>query len=238
MLDRFGVVELHRGGEFHAGPTQRALRDHAGRRTVLAQQQRRARQLARRDLTTLRPGVARRHDQQHLVHEAGGHASLAALKQVPADHAEIDLVGADPFLDHLGVRDVKRHVNPRIAPFEGRHDARQHVDAGRRAGADHERATLESLQPIQRAARAGERRDQARGVLLEQASGLGERHRSAEPIEEARVELALELQHVLGQRRLAHVQALGRPREALRARHRQDDLELAEGHRFFLIGAI
>ena len=75
-------------------------------------------------------------------------------------------------------------------------------------------------------------------MVLEQAAGFGQSHGAAEPVEEADTELALQLEHVLRERRLAHVERLGGAREVPGARHGEEDLDLAEGHRLFLIAAI
>jgi hypothetical protein len=124
---------------------------------------------------------------------------------VPADHAQVDLVRPDALLDHPRVPDAQRDRDARIAAPEGGDDAREHVDPRCRAGADHERPALEPFQLVERPTRARDRRGDAGGVLLEQAAGFGQGHGAAEPVEEADTELALQLEHVLRERRLAHV---------------------------------
>src|SRR3989442_1163780 len=73
----------------------------------------------------------------------------------------------------------------------------QHVDARCGARADHERPSLQSLQLIDHAASTRDRARDAAGVLFEQTSRFGQRHRTAETIEEPDAELTLELEHML-----------------------------------------
>ena len=89
----------------------------------------------------------------------------------------------------------------------------------------------QAVQLGDRLARALGRRGQAKRVLLEHAPGLGERHGPAPAQEQGLAQLALELAHVLGDRRLGEVDPLGRPAEAPLAGDGEEHVHLAQGHR-------
>jgi hypothetical protein len=75
------------------------------------------------------------------------------------------------------------------------------------------------------------------GARLEDPPRLGEADLAAAAHEQALAQLALELPDVARQRRLGEMDALGAAAEAPRTRHREERLELAEGHSGFPIGA-
>ncbi len=72
------------------------------------------------------------------------------------------------------------------------------------------------------------------GVGQEGASRLSEPDTAAEPIEKLRAEIFFELEHLLGERRLRDVAALGGAAEAARFSDGADVTELVEFHRDYL----
>src|SRR5262245_22356824 len=158
-----------------------------------------------------------------------------------AHDAQVEIVAAHPLLDHARVGDAEIDRDARVLALERADERRQEIDAGGRAGADHERAACEAVELGDRFACARERREEPERVVLEDPSGLGERHAPAPTVEETSAQAPLELGHVLGQGGLAQMQGLCRTPETLRARHRQEDLELSQGqrpHRLELIAKI
>ena len=110
----------------------------------------------------------------------------------------------------------------------------QEIDAGGRAGADDEGATLEAVDLLDGPSAVGNRRDDSRGVGFEHPPGLGRRSpASAAPREEPRTQFPLEFGNVLGQRRLRQIDAAGRATEVLLPCDRQEDLQLLQRHSGF-----
>jgi hypothetical protein len=114
---------------------------------------------------------------------------------------------------------------------EGRKDARKDVDARRRAGADRQRATRETVELRDRLPSIRDHRHDAARVALEHSSCLGQGCRPAASREQRCAKFLFELSHVLGHRRLRQVDALGRAGEALLARNGQEDFDLAHCQR-------
>src|SRR5438445_243203 len=63
LLDRFGMVKLHRHSKLDAGPLQRAFRNAAGRRSFLPDEERLIGEGLGGDVATSSPGVLGRHDE-------------------------------------------------------------------------------------------------------------------------------------------------------------------------------
>ena len=125
---------------------------------------------------------------------------------------------------------LQMQVHTGILPAEVADHAGEDVDPGRRAGADHEGATLEALQFPDGLARAVQRAEHAQRVGLEETAGLGEGDASSKPVEHLHLELALQLADVLRERGLAGVQGVGGTAIAPGPRHGQEDLQLPERH--------
>jgi len=198
---------------------ERALGDLARRGPFLAHEEPLVGQESRRDLPPPRPQVVSRDDEDQLVVEARGQALLAGVKRVSAHHPEIDLVPADALLDHRGAPDLQAQRDPGMALLEQRDHGREHVDPRRGAGPDEQRSALEAGELGDSLPSAGERGEQAEGVVLEDAPRLGECHGPPEAVEQPSPQLPLQLGHVLRERRLAQVQDLGGAAEALRPGH-------------------
>src|SRR5262247_3261254 len=94
------------------------------------------RELLRRDLAALGPGMTRRNDEHQLVEQPRGETLLALGHGVAADDPEIELTSLHPVLDHLGVRDLELELHAGMALAEDGDDARNHVKSGCRARAD------------------------------------------------------------------------------------------------------
>src|SRR5207253_6812825 len=118
---------------------------------------------------------------------------------------------------------------------KARDERGQHVGSWRRAGADDQRSSLKTVELCERLPAGGERSDDACRVIAEDPAGLGQRDGSGVANEEPYAELLLEFAHVLGQGRLREMDAFRRAAEALRLRHAEKDLELADRHRPFAI---
>jgi hypothetical protein len=170
--------------------------------------------------------MLRRHDKNQLVEEACRHALFTQAKRVSSYHAEIQLISTDPVLDERGVGNSQSHCHARMALLEGGDDAGQHIDPGRRAGSDQERATLEPAELDDGVTGACKGRKEPQGMFLEDPAGFGQGHLPSQAVEEAGAELALHLRHVLGEGRLTQVHDLGGPAEAAGFGHSQEHLEL------------
>src|SRR5262249_29947913 len=128
-------------------------------------------------------------------------APLSGPELVAADDAEIDLVGADAFLDQPRIPDLQAQVDAGMTSAEQAHHAWQEVDARCRARADDEGATLEAVDLLDRPSAVGDRRDDSRGIRLKHPPGLGRRSpASATASEKPGAQFSLELGHVLGER--------------------------------------
>ena len=171
--------------------------------------------------------MARRHDEHQLVEHAGREARLARSEAVSTHDAEIQLVGTHLFLDHARVGDAQRDRDARLAALEPAHERGQHVDAGRRARADDERAPGAARELGDRLLGAVKRGEHPVRVVLQDAPRLGEGDLAPAPIEHARAEATLELGDVLREGRLAQVQAFGGAPKAPGPGHRHEHLQLA-----------
>ncbi len=149
---------------------------------------------------------------------------------MPTHHREIKLVRADRLLHRAGVGDPEPQLDTGVPAAEPADERRQHVDARCRAGADQQRAALQTVELPDHLAGIGQRREDALGALLEQAARLGQGDPPAEPIEEPRAELRLELPDVLGEGGLTRVQRLGRAPVAARPSDGEEHLELTKSH--------
>ena len=105
------------------------------------------------------------HDQHELVQQAGRQALLTPGQSMAAHHPEVELVGADPLLDHARVRDPEVHRDARVPLAKASDDPGEHVDAGRRARADQQGAALQALELSDDLPRAVERREDPVGVV-------------------------------------------------------------------------
>jgi hypothetical protein len=177
--------------------------------------------------------VAGRHDQLELVDDSGGDAPLARTKHVTADDGQVDLAIPHALLHRARVRDSQGHADPGVLRAKAGDPRGQHVRSGRGAGADHERSAREAVQLRDRLLPGGEGGHHPGGVVLEDASRFGQRDGAAVPDEEPDAQLVLQLAHVLGERGLRQVDALGGPAEAPGVGDGQEDLELADRHRSF-----
>ena len=130
-----------------------------------------------------------------------------------------------------GVADAERHLDPPVARLEPAEQPREQIDARRRAPAEQEGAAVEAAQLPHCVLHSLEHREDAPGVLLEETARLGQADAPTEPVEERRVEPALQLLDLLGQRRLTEGEPLRRAAETARARDGEEDLELTERHR-------
>jgi hypothetical protein len=172
--------------------------------------------------------VLGRNDEHQLVQQARSQAFLALPERMATHDPEIHLVRPDALLDEGRVGDLELELDPGIARPESGKDAREHVDAGRRARPDDERAAPEPAQLADGLAGAVQGGEETLRMPLEDAPGLGTLDRAPEAIEEPRAELPLQLADVLGQGRLAEVKRLRRAPKASRARDSEKHLELPE----------
>ena len=185
LLDRLGVAQLHRGSDSGADVLQRSLGGLTTRRPLLPDEQPFCAEQVGGDLAAAAPTMPRRHDEHQLIAHSLGQALLPGTRFVSADHAEIELVRADLFLDMRGIGDPHTQGDPGISLLEPSGELRENVDPGRCAGADQQRSALQSRELGDRFTRARQGRKDATGVVLEDSPRLGESDSPAEPIEES-----------------------------------------------------
>ena len=239
LLDRLRVIEHEPRPVADAGGSQRPLGELARGGSGLAHEERLVGQALRGDRPPRRPSMARRDHEPQLVGEPRVQTRRPRTGLVAAHETQVQLARPDQPLDAFGVAEPQGELDARVLLAERAEQPGQHVDTGRGAGADREGSPLESLQILDRLAGVRQGHEEPRGVLGEHPAGIGKGHAAGEPVEEASPERGLELPHVLGERRLAQVQRLGRPVEAPGPRDREEDLELPERHdRGSLIGSI
>src|SRR5437867_8576284 len=121
---------------------------------------------------------------------------------MPTDDAKIELAFLHSPLDDLRVGDLKLQLHAGVPGPERRDDRRHHVEPGRRARTDQERAVGQAIEIRKRLARALNGGNSAGRVLLEDSAGLRHGHFPAPTEEELLSQLALELTDVFRERRL------------------------------------
>jgi sterol desaturase/sphingolipid hydroxylase (fatty acid hydroxylase superfamily) len=180
------------------------------------------------------------HDEDQFVEQSSCDALLAGPKRVPADDPEVHLVPANPLLDEGGVVDTQAQRYLGVSLLECCNDAGEHIDPGRRAGADDQRATLELAEVGDGLAGTRQRGEESKSVLLEDPAGFGQGHLPSEAVEQPRAQLALHLGHVLGKGGLAQMHGLGGGTETPRLGHGQEHLKLPKRrlHKPYLIRRI
>jgi hypothetical protein len=184
------------------------------------------------------PLVARRRElvrQACVPREILGHARRAMAREVSGGRAAHDRRRADAARDEqlaLDRADPHREVEAFVDEVDdaiGEVDVETHLRVAHRERGDHRRehavAVGDRAGELERAARRDaalacrllgllEVGEELHGPLVERAPGLGERQPPCRPVEQARVEVALELGDVTGDRGHRPVESLGRPREA------------------------
>ena len=107
---------------------------------------------------------------------------------------------------------------------------RQHVDAGRLIGSDHQFAARVTLQFVDGVLRLAALVQHLRGVIGEDFAGGGQRDAAAEALEKRGVELLLELAYLGADGRLRAVAGLRGFREALQPDDFEECVQLVEVH--------
>src|SRR5437879_4749748 len=155
--------------------------------------------------------MARWDDEHQLVDESTGEASLPWPQLVATDDAKIYLAGADALFDQARISDLQTQLDAGVTSAKQADHGWHEIDAGGRAGADDEGATLEAVDLLDGPSAVGNRRDDSRGVGFEHPPGLGRRSpASAATSEQPRTQFPLEFGNVLGQRWLRQINATGR----------------------------
>jgi hypothetical protein len=149
------------------GLFERPLRDPAGRRAFLADQQRLIGQIGEGDLAALGPAVPRRDDQDELVREPGRQALLSRREAMAAHDPQIDFMRADGLLDHARVGDPQPQLDAGVPTSKLADDRGHHVDPWGGARADQKRAALKALELPQDLADIGQRREHPPRPLLQ-----------------------------------------------------------------------
>src|SRR5262249_56004475 len=124
--------------------------------------------------------------------------------RVALDEAEVQRALRDAVLDRLGIADEERGHNRGEARLELTDQLRQHVLAYRHARAYEQRPRRLATHLLQACVELGRQRQDALGVLERELASRCERDPPLRAVEEARVQLLLELLHLERDRRLAH----------------------------------
>src|SRR5262245_25292006 len=120
--------------------------------------------------------MPRRDDDDQLIENPRGQTLLTGPDGVPSDDAEIELSPLHAILDDLRVRDLELDLNPGVSRPERRDDRWHHVESGRSARPDEQRSVAQTVELGDRLPGAFNRRDDGRGVPLEDSTGLRQRH--------------------------------------------------------------
>src|SRR2546422_10462539 len=99
------MIELHRHAELDMRPLQRAFRDAAGRRSLLAHKQRLIGERVGGDLPTMSPCALGRDNENEFIAHSGRQTFLSRPESMPADDPKIELAFPDSFLAGLRIRD-------------------------------------------------------------------------------------------------------------------------------------
>src|SRR5438093_928664 len=202
LLDRFGMVELHRHSEPDSRPLQRPFGDAPSRGSVLSHEERLVDERLGHDVPALRPRVSGRDDEDELIENSSRQALFTRGHGMPTDDAKIELAFLHSPLDDLRVGDLKLQLHAGVPGPERRDDRRHHVEPGRRARADQERAVGKPIESSERLARALYHGPNPGGILHEDSPRLGHGHFPASTKEELLSQLALELTDMFGESRL------------------------------------
>lgn len=202
LLDRLGMIELHRHSEPDACPLERAFGDAPGRRPFLPHEQGLVGERLGHDVPTLCPRVSGRDDEDELIGHSSSQTLFPGGHGMPTDDAKIELAFLHAPFDDLRVGDLELQLHAGIFGSERRNDPGHHVEARSRAGADQERPVSQPIQVGERLARPLDRGEGAGRVLLEDPASLRHGHFPAPTKEELLSQLALEFPDVLGERGL------------------------------------
>jgi len=120
MLDRLGMVELHRHLEPDPRPLQRAFGDAPSRGPFLSHEQWLIGQRLGHDVPALRPGVSGGCDKDELVEHSSRQTLFARSHGMPTDDAKIELAFLRSPLDDLRVGDLKLQLHAGVPGPERR----------------------------------------------------------------------------------------------------------------------
>jgi len=179
----------------------------------------------------LRQAVRRREgDEQAVVGELVV-GERALLRHGRADERGVEAPGRHRLGEggRVALVDLQRDAGMgfAVAADEQRREAVRHGGAGE---ADGERAggALGGLRAARHAARHG--REHGARLLGEHGAALRELHAARQPAEEGVAQLALEVAHLLRQRRLLHAEGGGRAREVAVLGHGEEVAQVPEFH--------
>jgi len=141
-------------------------------------------------------------DEDELIEHSSRQALFTRSDGMPTDDAKIELAFFHSPLDDLRIGDLELQLHAGVPGPERRDNRGHHVEPGRRAGPDQERAVSQAIQISQRLARALDRGDGAGSVLLEDTASLRHGHFPAPTEEELLSQLTFEFTDVFGERRL------------------------------------
>ena len=106
----------------------------------------------------------------------------------------------------------------------------EHADGRHRREAESQRAGRAAVDPPGHVAGALDEREQPVGLVEEGAPGLGQRDPAVVALEQGHPDRALELLDLPAQRRLRHVEPLGRAAEVQLLGDGDEGADLVEGH--------
>ena len=229
--NRLPLGGLHRDLRLHPGGRERPVEQVAGREAPRGHDQRQLAQAGDREPARRGQARAGRADRDDLLPlERDRDELLPAGRQLGqpelAPSVEHHRVDRD---EVVGRRDADRDARMGVA--EPPDEAAQRIGGEGRQRHEVEGAGVEAAD----AGDGGEHRVAVAGQLAggsdECPARIGQLDRAPEPVEQAHRELGLEPPDPVGERRLAHVQRGGRPREAAVVHDREHVVDLSELHR-------
>ena len=170
-----------------------------------------------------------RRDHDHLLSEHGHHFQVA-LGQGQGEQGQVDLVGAQEAQDRLGGARDHAQLYALVEPPVPLEHAREHVHADGHASRDGQGAAQQAVGLGDLAHHVLHVAVHPVGEAQEQLARRGEGGPLASAVEQAASELLLEQLHLSADRRLGHVETLGRAGEALLFGHGPEHVELADVH--------
>ena len=187
-------------------------------------------QLFERDARFLRQRViGRADDHQFVTHE--GLEQQAAVRTGGAHHAQFQVVLEHPVAHGLGVLHHQRDLHLGVGLLEAPQQPRQQQLSRPRGRAHHQRAGHVVRQLADLALQVVLKRQDAAGVAIHHAPGVGERHASAAAVEQAVAEPLLEGADLERHGGLGHTEFLRGMREGALVHDRAQREEVAQIHR-------
>jgi hypothetical protein len=170
-----------------------------------------------------------RHEQAVVGHGVVGEAAL--LRDGTADERDIEPARGDGLAEARGIALLDREVHGRMGFAVAADERRGEAVRGRGAGEAEREVPDRALRRLRAAfPSAGHGGEDRARLVAEDGAALGELHAAREPAEEREAQLALEVAHLLRQRRLADAERLRRAREVAVLGHREEVAQVPQLH--------